>query len=182
MPGQTYTARLRGINVGSKNKLPMKDLAALFRDAGCEHVQTYIQSGNVVFQAAPALAQRIPALIAKAISENFGYRVPVVARTADEFRQVAHDNPFLRSDADPRTLHVMFLMDLPDATTVAELDPARSTPDAFLVRGREIYLHCPGGMARTKWTNQYFDSSLGTTSTARNWRTVLKLVELAGDS
>ena len=84
MPGQTHIALLRGINVGGKNKLPMKDLAALFRDAGCDRVQTYIQSGNVVFQATPALASCIPALIAKAISESFGYRVPVVTRTADE--------------------------------------------------------------------------------------------------
>lgn len=75
----------------------------------------------------------------------------------------------------------MFLMDLPAAATVAELDPGHSPPDAFLVRGREIYLHCPDGMARTKLTNQYFDSRLGTTSTARNWRTVLKLLDLARD-
>ncbi len=182
MPGQTYIALLRGINVGGKNKLPMKVLAELFRDAGCEHVQTYIQSGNVVSQAMPALASRIPALIAKAISESFGYRVPVVTRTADELREIARDNPFLRSDADPKTLHVVFLMERPATDGVADLDPTRSTPDAFLVRGREIYLQCPGGMARTKLTNQYFDSRLGTTSTARNWRTVLKLLDLAGDS
>jgi uncharacterized protein (DUF1697 family) len=181
MPGQTHIALLRGINVGGKNKLPMKDLAALFRDAGCDRVQTYIQSGNVVFQATPALASRIPALIAKAISESFGYRVPVVTRTADKLREIARGNPFLRSGADPKTLHVMFLMDVPAAAGVAELDPARSTPDEFLVRGREIYLHCPGGMARTKLTNQYFDSRLNTTSTARNWRTVLKLLDLVLD-
>ena len=182
MPGQTYIALLRGINVGGKNKLPMKVLAELFRDAGCEHVQTYIQSGNVVFQAMPALASRIPALIAKAISESFGYRVPAVTSTADELREIARDNPFLRSDADPKTLRVVFLMERPATDGVADLDPTRSTPDAFLVRGREIYLQCPGGMARTKLTNQYFDSRLGTTSTARNWRTVLKLLDLAGDS
>ena len=103
MPGQTHIALLRGINVGGKNKLPMKDLAALFRDAGCDRVQTYIQSGNVVFQATPALASCIPALIAKAISESFGYRVPVVTRTADELREIARGNPFLRSGADPWT-------------------------------------------------------------------------------
>ncbi len=72
MPGQTHIALLRGINVGGKNKMPMKDLAALLRDAGCDRVQSYIQSGNVVFQATPDLARRIPALIAKTISEGFG--------------------------------------------------------------------------------------------------------------
>ena len=175
---RTYIALLRGINVVGKNRLPMKDLAAVFRDAGCERVQTYIQSGNVVFQAAPALARRVPALITEAISKSFGYRVPVVTRTADDLREIARGNPFLRSGADASTLHVMFLMDLPAAPRVAALDPGYSAPDAFQVRGREIYVHLPGGMARTRLTNQYFDSKLGTTSTARNWRTVLKLLDL----
>ena len=172
-------ALLRGINVGGKNKLPMKDLATMFAEAGCEEVQTYIQSGNVVFRAEPSLADRIPELISEAILSRFGYRVPLIIRTGDDIREVADANPFVRAGAETDKLHVVFLADLPDAAEVDTLDPNRSPPDEFAARGREIYLHCPEGLARTKLTNSYFDSKLTTISTVRNWKTVLKLLELA---
>lgn len=175
----TYVALLRSINVGGKNRLPMKDLAAMFAEAGCRDVQTYIQSGNVVFKAEDALAARIPALISEAIRDRFGYRAPVVLRNAAALREVVEANPFVKASVDLKTLHVAFLSDRPDGARVAALDPDRSPPDEFAVRGGEIYLRCPNGYGKSKLTNAYFDSSLGTTTTVRNWRTVLKLVEMA---
>jgi uncharacterized protein (DUF1697 family) len=177
-----HVALLRGINVGGKNLLPMKDLVALFRAAGCTDVASYIQSGNVIFRAAPALAGRVATLVTKAVADRFRFHVPVVVRTAEDIRHVSEGNPLLRAGADPEKLHVAFLADLPTAAQVAGLDLDRSPPDRFEVRGREIYLHCPNGMARTKLTNQYFDSKLATTSTVRNWRTVLKLCELSASA
>jgi len=173
-----HVALLRGINVGGKNRLPMKSLSALFTDAGCTDVQTYVQSGNIIFGATPSLARRIPALIEKAISVQFGLRVPVVTRTAAELHAGAKHNPFLPRESDTGTLHVAFLATRPTPAQVATLDPDRSPPDEFAVRGREIYLRLPNGVARSKLTNAYFDSRLETTSTLRSWRTVLKLVEL----
>jgi len=173
-----YVALLRGINVGGKHSLPMADLAAMFTNAGCTSVRTYIQSGNVVFSA-PRGVDRLARLLAEQIEARFGFGVSVVMRTADEFRKVASSNPFLRSGADAETLHVAFLADAPDKRAIAALDPKRSPGDAFQVIGREVYLNLPNGVARTKLTNAYFDSKLATTSTLRNWRTVLKLVELA---
>jgi uncharacterized protein (DUF1697 family) len=178
-PDGVYVALLRGINIGGR-RLPMKDLAAMFVDAGCSHVTTYIQSGNVVFQANPAMAKRIPPRVAAAIKQRFGFDVPVVTRTDAELHDVARGNPFVPEGADPETLHVAFLVETPDAARIALLDCDRSPPDKFVVRGREIFLHCPNGVARTKLTNGYFDTKLGTVSTMRNWRTVLKLLELAG--
>ena len=172
-------ALLRGINVGGKNKLPMKDLAAMFREAGCDDVRTYIQSGNVIFRADPALAEDIPSLIGASILRLFGYRVPVVTRTARELQEIVQANPFAESGAEAAKLLVLFLADLPDRAHVEALDPNRSPGDEFAVLGREVFLHCPNGVARSKLTNSYFDSSLSTTSTARNWRTVQKLLELA---
>ena len=174
-----HAALLRGINVGGKNRLPMKDLAAMFDAAGCGSVSTYIQSGNVLFEASPALARRIPALVGKAISDRFGYRVPVVLRSAVELRRIARGNPFLKAGADLDELHVVFLSDSPSAAMGRALDPDRSPPDEFALRGREIYLRCPNGYGRSKLTNAYFDSKLSTTSTVRNWRTVVKLLELS---
>ena len=175
-----HVALLRGINLGGKNRLPMKDLAAMFTDAGCGSVSTYIQSGNVVFEAPAALARLLPSLIEKSIADRFGYQVPVVTRTGSELRRIVRGNPFLRSGADPGTLHVAFLADAPAAARVKALDAGRSAPDAFAVRGREIFLHCPNGFARTRLTNAYFDSKLGTTSTVRNWNTVVTLLDLTG--
>lgn len=177
-----YVALLRGINVGGKNKLPMSALAEIFAEAGCTDVRTYIQSGNVVFSAPPILGRRLPDLISKRIADRLGLRVPVVLRTAEDIRLVAEANPFLRAGTDPASLHVAFLADLPDPRHVAALDPKRSPGDSFVVLGREIYLSLPNGMARSKLTNAYFDSGLATISTARNWRTVLKLVEMTHNS
>jgi uncharacterized protein (DUF1697 family) len=178
----TYVALLRGINVGGKNMLPMKGLARLFEDAGCASVRTYIQSGNVLFNASPAKAGKLPALIAKGIADQFGYRVPVLLRTVDEFRETIGNNPFLQAGAPENWLHVLFLETQPDASRIAALDPDRSPGDTYSVRGREIYLQCPNGVGNTKLTNTYFDSKLATISTGRNWRTVLKLFELAAQS
>lgn len=177
--GGFHVALLRGVNVGGKNRLPMKALVAMFCDSGCRDVRTYIQSGNVLFKADTALVHRVPALVTKAISARFGFNVPIVTRTVAELADVASSNPFLKHGADPKTLHVAFLLDRPSKSSVSEPEPDRSPPDEFAVRGREIYLRCPNGVARSKLTAQYFDSRLNTTSTARNWRTVMRLLELA---
>jgi uncharacterized protein (DUF1697 family) len=174
----THLALLRGINVAGKNKLPMKDLAAMFADAGCKDVRTYIQSGNVVFRAPAALAAKVPAKVGAQIARQFGYQVPVLLRSHDELAQLAGRNPFLARQTDHGKLLVMFLADEPNARSVAALDPARSPSDEFVVRGREIYLHCPNGFGRSKLGNDYVDRVLGTTSTGRNWRTVLELLDM----
>jgi uncharacterized protein (DUF1697 family) len=173
----THVALLRGINVGGNNVLPMKELAALFTDAGCRAVSTYIQSGNVLFQAASALAKRLPALLAKRIEAHAGCKTPVVLRTRDELARIIDENPFLPRQP-PDELHVYFLADRPSSAAIATLDPRRSAPDEFVVKGAEIYLHLPNGMGRTKLSNAYFDTRLATISTARNWRTTTKLLEL----
>jgi uncharacterized protein (DUF1697 family) len=171
-------ALLRGINVGGNNRLPMKALAAMFTDAGCADVRTYIASGNVVFRAPERLTRTLAETIAERIRADFGLQTPVVLRSAQELAEVAAKNPFLPEGEDTKPLHVLFLADTPKAASVAKLDPDRSPPDTFRVIGREVYLRCPNGLARTKLTNAYFDSKLGTVSTGRNWNTVLKLLAM----
>ena len=112
--------------------------------------------------------------------ERFGFDSAVVLRSRDELAAVVRDNPFLTARVDTAELHVAFLADEPVAEAVARLDPRRSPPDELAVRGREVYLHCPNGVARSRLTNAYFDTTLGTVSTSRSWRTVLKLLDLAG--
>ena len=174
---QRYVALLRGVNVGGKNKLPMADLRDIFTAAGCAAVQTYIQSGNVVFEAAQDLAEWVPEIVTRAIRRRFGYETAVVMRSSEELRQVVASNPFDTS-GDPRFLHVAFLEDTPGAEAVSRLDPQRSPPDTFAVRGRNVHLHYPNGVARSKLTNEYLAAQLQTASTMRNWRTVLSLLEM----
>jgi uncharacterized protein (DUF1697 family) len=166
-------ALLRGINVGGKHILPMKDLSAIFIASGCTDVKTYIQSGNVIFRAPPKLMKSLASDVATRIFSGFGIHSPVILRTHAELAAVVENKPFSEKD-----LYVMFLADLPNPESLEKLDPHRSPPDEFIVRNREIYLNVLTGAAKSKLTNQYFDSRLKTISTARNWRTVLKLLEL----
>lgn len=176
----TFVALLRGVNVGGKNRLPMKALAAFFEEAGAAEVRTYIQSGNVLFTSAPEKAARIGTAVTARIRERLGFDAPILLRSGAELASVAKGNPFLRAGVDPATLHVLFLPERPAAAAVAALDRDRSPPDAFEVRGAEIYLCLPDGMGRTKLGVDYFDRALSTRCTARNWRTVTTLLQLAG--
>jgi len=174
-----HVALLRGINVGGKNKLPMATLACLFTGEGASDVVTFIQSGNVVFAAPPKRAAAIAARVERRLDAELSLRVPVVLRSAAELAAVAARNPFVAARRDPDELHVLFLAAQPTAAQLRALDPARSPGDEFAVIGRDIYLRLPNGVARTRLSNAYFDKALATVSTGRNWRTVLKLVELA---
>jgi len=173
-----HVALLRGINVGGKNMLPMKELVGMFVDAECGDVTTYIQSGNVVFTASAKVVAGLGSLITARAEERFGMRVPVVLRTAMEMENVIRSNPFLHAGAAEEILHVAFLGDRPGAGLVAGLDAGRSAPDAFAVVGQEIYMRLVTGVSPTKLTNAYFDSKLKTVSTMRNWRTALKLAKM----
>ncbi len=175
----THVALLRGINVGGRNMLPMARLIGLFEDAGCERVRTYIQSGNVVFEAPAARARLVPAAVTAAIAAEIGLDVPIVTRTAIELDRIVSANPFVAPGTDLGLLHVGFLADRPNAARGAALDLDRSPPDEFALHEGELYLRCPNGMARTKLTNAYFDATLRTVTTIRNWRTTLKLLELS---
>ena len=171
-------ALLRGINVGGRNKLAMKDLVSMFADAGCSRVRTYIQSGNVLFDATPGLTRKIGSVIQESIRERCSLDIPVITRTLDELADVVENNPFGEAETDVKLLHVGFLAQRPGATRLAALDPQRSPPDELVACGREFYLRCPNGAARTRFTSAYLDSTLGTICTVRNWRTTLKLLEL----
>ena len=178
MAKRTHVALLRAINVGGRNALPMKDLAALCEAAGCRDVMTYIQSGNVAFGATAALAKKLPAALEAAIRKRAGIDVPVIVRDAAALAAVARDNPFLAEGVDAAELHVGFLAATPTAAQIAALDARRSPPDAFVVRGGEVYFRFPRGAGKTKLTVTYFDAKLATTITLRNLRTLQALREL----
>ena len=176
-----HVALLRGINVGGNNMLPMKALAEEFEAAGCEQVQTYIQSGNVVFAANARLATKIGPTMEERIRRRFKLEVPVVVRSADELRTVITANPYAKRRDFEMSTHVMFCGSKLKADLIAKLDPNRSPGDEFGCKEQEIYLWLPNGAGKSKLMSGYFDRVLETVATARNWRTVLKLAEMIAE-
>jgi uncharacterized protein (DUF1697 family) len=156
----------------------MKTLEKMFSDAGCSEVRSYVQSGNIVFRANKSLARKLSDQIAAQILQSFGFRIPVILRTTEQMAETVRNNPFIKMGATTDILHVMFLADQASQERIAAFDHDRFLPDEFVIRGAEIYLRLPNGVARTKLTNAYFDSKLATVSTGRNWRTVNKLLEM----
>ena len=176
---KSHIALLRGINVGGKNKLPMKDLARMFVEVGCHDVRTFIQSGNVIFSADSEVILLVRDRIVKQIAMRYQYQTSLILRTVADLDAIVRSNPFLERAVPQDDLHVLFLADIPESSAVSRLDANHSPPDEFELCGREIYLRLPNGAGKTKLTNAYFDSRLATTSTGRNWRTTTKLLELA---
>lgn len=170
---------LRGINVGGKRSLPMKDLRALLESLGCTQVQTYIQSGNAVFEASAAVAAKLPTALRAAIQKKFGFDVPLVFRSAAQLKAAIKAYPFGRPTDDPKTWNLGFLESKPGAAAVASMAPTLAPGEAYKVIGQEIHLYYPKGLAKTKLTNAYIDSRLKTVCTVRNWNTVLALAEMA---
>ena len=173
----TYVALLRGINLGARNKVAMADLRDLFEAIGAEDVTTHVQSGNVVFRGTSRSAAKLERALEQQIKADLGLDVAVLVRTSAQLAALVTGNPF----DDPGNTHVTFLAEKPAAARVRQLDPARSPGDGFRVVGREVYLHCPNGYGRSKFSNAYFEKQLGVAATTRNWRTVAKLAELASD-
>jgi uncharacterized protein (DUF1697 family) len=176
----THVALLRGINVGGKHIVPMAALSRMFEEAGGEGVRTYIQSGNVVFSATPSGAKRVARAVGEMIAAEFGFEPRIMVRTREDLERVAAGNPLITPTCDPKRHHVGFLAETPAASRVAGLDPGRSPRDRFVVQGDVIYVHYGVSVADSKLTGAYIDGVLGTSSTFRNWRTVLKLAEMVG--
>ena len=178
----TWVAMARSVNVGGRNRLPMADFREVLAGLGFAGVRTYLQSGNAVFTArgpAPRLARSIE----ERLRAECGLEVPVVVRSGAALERVLASTPFAAFVAEPTTVHVTFLSEMPDPGAVQALAdrPPVSGDDRLEVIGSEVHLHCPGGYGETKLTNAFVERALGVSATTRNWRSVTALAALAGD-
>jgi uncharacterized protein (DUF1697 family) len=182
MADRVYIALLRGINVTGRNKIAMKDLRTLVATSGAEDVETYLQSGNVVFRSSTSDPARVGRAIQSRIQSQLGLEVVVLVRTAEDFRRAMEANPLVSDSRERTYLHLTFLAEPPDSERAATLREAADAhaPDLFRLGTREIYLYCPGGYGRTKLNNAFFERKLAVAATTRNWRTVTALADLAG--
>jgi uncharacterized protein (DUF1697 family) len=171
---------LRGVNVGSHNRIKMEALRALYESLGFEDVQSYVQSGNVVFRTQdkelPLLARRLES----GIERKFGFSVSVIVRTYQELRSTVARNPFAsRSGIDPSKLLVTFLAGEPTADARDKALQIKADPEEFHIDGREIFIYFPNGIARAKLSWTAIEKKLKTPATARNWNSVSTLLEMA---
>lgn len=174
---RSYVALLRGVNVGG-NALPMARLRELCVDLALRNARTYVQSGNLVFEAA-GTAEQWARTLEQALAGESRLPVTVLVRTDAEMAAVVARNPFLgEAGVDPARLHVTFLKKTPAKTALAALKTIEAGPDRWKLTGREIYLHCPDGYGRSKLANNALEKVLGVAATTRNWRTVATLAEM----
>ena len=175
-----YIAMLRGINVSGQKIVKMDDLRASFEALGFGRVKTYVQSGNVVFQAPKASEAGLTAKIAKQILGDFGYDVSVLIRTPAELEAILKSNPFAKyAGGDESRLYVTFLSGPAPRGAGDMLQPLATASEQIAVDGRAVYLHCPNGYGNTKVSNTAIEKKLSLSATTRNWRTVNALIELA---
>lgn len=172
----TYILLLRGINVGGRNTLPMKQLVALLEGLDCHKVKTYIQSGNAVLQSnktATALTNQI----SKDIKLRFGFEARALIISLQEFEQAITANPFPAAEAEPKTLHLGFLEQVPSQPQLDKMASLATDNECFQLVGKLFYLHAPNGIGRSKLAANS-EKLLGVPMTSRNWRTVEKLNEI----
>ncbi len=187
----------------------MPELKRLYESLGMIHVVTYIQSGNVVFDYAEKETSRIELIIEAGIKKLFESDVRVILRDKNELGKILKSNPFLSDrNANPDQLYVTFLSDTPsdvvlnNLTSPAPVPRPSSTPhgadiadgglkppqlgtgekyiaDEFIIRDKEVYLFCPNGYGKTKFSNTFFEKKVKVSATTRNWKTVNALFEIA---
>jgi uncharacterized protein (DUF1697 family) len=175
----TWIALFRGINVGGRNILPMKELVRDLEALELEDVRTYIQSGNAVFRSSGEAAADLGARIAAKVEERHGFRPHVLVLSAGQLRDAIESNPFPEAEGEPKTLHLSFLASPAEAPDVASLNELRSPSERFHLTDTVFYLHAPDGIGRSKLAAKV-EKLLGVAATARNWRTVRKLRQMAG--
>ncbi len=171
---------LRAINVGGHKTIRMEALRALYTDLGFRDVQSYVQSGNVVFRMAGKDAAGAARKIEGGIEKEFGFQVDVMVRTTAEMRDVVARNPFAGRDGiEPGKLLVTFLPHDPGVEAQERLEKIKPECEELRLMGRELYVYFPDGIGKSRIAAGPIDRALKVSGTGRNWNTVIKLLEMA---
>ncbi len=172
-----YIALFRGINVGGKNVLPMKELVAVLEDAGARNVKTYIQSGNAVFESKKKDASWLSHKIRVEIKQRRGFEPHILLLELDDIERAIKKNPFPEAETDPKALHVGFLDSAPENPNLKMLERLKRDSERFQLIDNVFYLHAPEGVGRSKLAANA-EKLLGVPMTDRNWRTVCEIWEM----
>jgi len=173
-----YIALLRGINVGGHKKIMMADLRMIFEKSGFLAVRSYIQSGNVIFQSNDVDTKKLEQQIENALEKAYGFLVPVIVLTRSMLEKIVSENPFKPLDGDDTSkIYYVFLKDVPIRKTVELFEETKFQNERFFICKNHIYLKCLRGMGNAKLNNNLFEQKLQVKATARNHKTVSKLLE-----
>lgn len=172
-------ALLRSVNVLGRNMIKMPELVRAFENERFRNVRTYIQSGNILFDAEEELAEVLSGKISELITRNFGLKIHAVILTPRELEDIVARNPFVKKPGiDLSKQHVTFLDRDADPDRAEKLLSYHYPPDEIIIGNRAVYVHCPDGYGRTKYHNNFIEKKLTATATSRNWNTCLKLLEM----
>jgi uncharacterized protein (DUF1697 family) len=177
---ETYISLLRGINVGGHNQIRMAELKKLYESLGCEAVETYLNSGNVVFRSAETDSAALTRRLQAGLLETLDASAPILTRLPADLARILSSNPFLATHSeDSSKLFVMFLSAPPDPANLAKLIKPPGSTEEFAAGEQELFLYFPDGLGRTKLTTNFFESKLKLLTTTRNWNTVSALCRIA---
>jgi uncharacterized protein (DUF1697 family) len=177
---RTYISILRGINITGHRIIKMEALRALYEELGFVHAQTYIQSGNVLFQYENKDLKVLEETISKAIKLKFGFDVPVIIKDIAEFKLIIEGNPFMDdSSKDISKIYVTFLSAVPDMGKYHQISQDQEYEEEFHLVDKAIFIYCPNGYGNTKLSTNFIENKLKVTATSRNWKTTLELLRMA---
>jgi uncharacterized protein (DUF1697 family) len=175
-----YISLLRGINISGQKLIKMKDLTALYISIGFQNVETYLQSGNVLFYTELKDFKEISGIIEQGIKKKFGFDVSVLIKTGNDFKKIIKNNPYLKkNNTETEKIYVTLLFDKPERELLNKLTNPAAGDDEYSISGEIIYINCPDGYGRTKINNNFFEKKLNVTATTRNWNTVNMLLNLS---
>ena len=172
---KTYITLLRGINVGGHKKILMADLRELLEMAGLIKVKTYIQSGNLIFFSYAESSEN-EQIITEAIHKNYGWEVPAIVKTPSDLKEIIDNCPF--SGEKKKKSYFTLLSDEPNEEDINEVQMLSNHHDEFFITKTCIYFWSDN-YARSKFNNNFFERKLKVNATARNYRTMMKLIDLS---
>ena len=179
---EKYIALLRGINVSGQKKIKMTDLKNLFEELSFKNVQTYIQSGNVLFTSKSSNRKAIRTKIENKILTKFGYKVAVILKTPDELKQAINRNTFLKDKKkNDERIYFTFLSEKPFHSDIKMLKDINLAPEQFIFDADVIYLYLPNSAGKAKLNNNFFEMKLEVIATTRNYKTVETLCTLSDE-
>jgi len=175
---KTWIILLRGVNVSGKNKLPMADFRAALTEAGFSNVQSYIQSGNVVLDVQAALSEdAVSQAVQTVLLDKFDIQTPIMLLTADRLQKAAQANPLGQEFEKPNWMFLFFLSEPPTSPNLDKLTELTSENERWELLGDVFYVFAGDGAGRSKLIARA-EKLLGASATARNWKTVQKLLEM----
>jgi uncharacterized protein (DUF1697 family) len=176
---KTYISILRGINVSGSKIIKMEDLKRMYENLNLENIQTYLQSGNVIFSSKETDLKKLEIKISHRIEKDFGFKVPVIVMTAEILQNIVEQNPFTKdSKKEPSFLHVTFLDVKSKEFDIKSINDKKQGNEEIKFSDNAVYLYCPDGYGNTKLNNNFLENKLKVQATTRNWKTINELLKL----